>query len=215
MQTIKSKPRSRASRARASRRETQKIDILEDGKTEDQRRSSPKGFKIRSKEEQKRRESIEICRKHNMNIIAIENGSGKTMCENCVYDESSQSGNYIFTASVAKGIEKCLKAEVKEFKHLINEFRSFENVKDGIETKISEFFELLRRKITVIEKKTVEKVQKSENLAKLVDSLNQVNCLLEKDSLEEKYDDELEEVELKIKNNRYTYICQNKKIYDN
>jgi hypothetical protein len=97
---------------------------------------------------------------------------------------------------------------------LIEEFRNFEKVKDNIESKISGFFEVLRRKITIIEKKTVEKVQKSGNLDKLIDSLDQVNNLLVNDNLEEKYDEKLEEVEGKIKNQRYTYICQNKKIYD-
>jgi hypothetical protein len=81
MQTTKSKTRSRASRSRVSRRETKNGETLEDTKNEEQRRSSPKGFKIQSKEEQKRRGSIEICAKHKMNIIAIENQSGKTLCE--------------------------------------------------------------------------------------------------------------------------------------
>lgn len=175
---LTNKTKSRASRSRVSRRETQHVDRLEDDKTEDQRRSSPRGYRIRSKEEHKRRESIEICAKHRMNIIAIENGTGNTLCEHCVYDDSSQSGNYIFTAAVAKGIEKCMRGEVKELKHTINEYRSFANVKENIEAKISE---LLRRKTAIIERKLIEKVQKSENLAKLLSTLSQVNDLLEKD----------------------------------
>ncbi|CAI2362245.1 unnamed protein product [Moneuplotes crassus] len=183
-------------------------------------RKTAERLRIITEEERKRREGKEICAKHGQNIVAFARKTGKTLCENCVFNE--RHDKVVFTATVAKGIHSTLRTEHDEFVDLARKWLQIDPhaVKKEIERKISRFFDIYRNKINDLESLVVDKVMKSQNLEKLLettqleDEESKENSSKRRGDIETKYEDFRDEFEDKIKTSRFTYICLNKEHFE-
>lgn len=161
-----------------------------------------------------KRESIELCDKHNACIIAYEEETGNTLCEKCVYQDGANKP--VFTASVAHQIEKHFEKEYIEFQRLIRDFREINTatITKKIQVSIGKFFDLFRHKIDELESKTVSKINQSSNLASLMDTVDTMGEYLETEKISEKYNSQRDRIKRKIDSNRYTYLCQRREEFD-
>jgi len=207
-------------RKRSKSRSKQKVyrrqdESAEEAKAHYPRISSPtSNFRISTKGDLEKRESIEVCSQHGANIVAFEEKTGETLCEACVYQGTVEKP--VFMATVVKGIERAFHREHEEFHKLYKEFQDIDQnqVRDRIQQSISEFFGLFRSKIDELEEKTVSSIYKSKNLNKLIETLDYVHGYLEDEKTEEKYANEKHKLETKIKTQRFTYICKRKAEFD-
>ena len=171
-------------------------------------------LRFATKEEMERRESDEVCNKHGNPIVAFEEKTGETLCEKCVY--LGQVDSPIFTAVVAKQVKKRFDSEFGTFEKLCDELMSINQaeVRNRIQESVTLFFDSLRAKCDELEEKTVAKIESSKNLNELVAVLDETHNYMEENMVAEKYDKERTQLDLKISEIRYTYVCQRKQHFD-
>lgn len=83
-----------------------------------------------------------------------------------------------------------------------------------IQYTIAEFFEIFRKKIDDLENKAVAKINQSICLTELVKNVDGMHEYLNDKKIIEKYDLHKDQLKSKIKDLRYTYICQRRKEFD-
>lgn len=171
-------------------------------------------LRFATKVEMERRENDELCNKHGNPIVAFEEKTGETLCEKCVY--VGQAENPIFTAVVAKQIKRRFDSEFNTFEKLCEELMSINQteVRNRIQESITLFFDSLRAKCDELEEKTVTKIENSTNLNELVKILEDTHTYMEDNGVAEKYDSERTQLDVKVSEIRYTYVCQRKNHYD-
>lgn len=122
----------------------------------------------------------------------------------------------VFTATVAKDVQKHFVQEYNEF-HLLNEkFRAINKTEiiKKISNSISDFFGLFRNKINELQIKAVSQINNSNNLTELMECVDSLHKYLDKERIIDKYDSHKEELTNKIDNLRYTFICQKREEFD-
>lgn len=170
--------------------------------------------RFNTKEEMERREDDEICPKYGHPIIAYEEDDGTTLCEKCIYHGNVRKP--VFTATVANQIKKRFDQEFGIFEELCEKLTSLNprEVRNEIQGSITTFFDAIRDKCDELEEKVVAKVENSKNLNRLFSILNDTHHYMDHNCVAEKFDSEANQLENKISETRYTYICQRKQHYD-
>lgn len=122
----------------------------------------------------------------------------------------------IFTAIVAKDIKKRFDVEYVTFEKLCEELMSIdkEEAVRRIQESVTKFFDAIRNKCEELEQKTVAKIENSENLNDLIKTLEDMHQYMESNNVAEKYDSERTQLDMKVSEIRYTYVCQRKNHYD-
>jgi len=177
-------------------------------------KTSKSPLRFATKEEMERREDDELCSKHGAPIIAFEEKSNETLCEKCVYLGKFETP--VFTAVVAKQIKKRFDSEYITFEKLCQELISIDQaeVRNRIQGSVTQFFDAIRTKCDQLEEKAVAKIENSTNLGELVRTLESMHAYMEENRVAEKYDTERTNLDVKVSDLRYTYVCQRKSKFD-
>lgn len=196
--------------ARSTGRRTVKMDDL----TKSYLKGTPSPLKFATKEEMERRENDEVCAKYGNPIIAFEEKTGKLLCEKCIY--LGEFEKPVFTATVAKDVKKRFDVEYSTFEKLCKELMGIDQheVRRRIQESVTDFFDAIRAKVDELEEKTVAKIETSNNLNELVNTLDGMHAYMEENGVAEKYDTERTRLDVKVSEIRYTYVCQRKKEFD-
>lgn len=114
----------------------------------------------------------------------------------------------VFTAVVAKDIKRRFDLEFETFDRLYNELMAIDKdeVRHRIQRSITQLFDTIRDKCDELEEKTVAKIETSQNLNELINTLNSMHEYLEQTAASRKYDTEKSKLNTKVTEIRYTYI---------